>query len=546
MSRHILITASLPYANGPLHLGHILEYTQADIWARFQRLKGHQAYYICGSDAHGTPIMLRAQKENLDPAVMVEQIREQHRADFRDFDIVFDNFYTTHSEENRELACDIFEKIKASGHITEKTIEQAFDPEKNMFLPDRFVKGTCPKCGADDQYGDACEVCGATYDPTDLKNPVSVLTGATPIQKTSTHYFFELAPFADAIQTWMRDSHLQVPVIKKMNEWFESGLQAWDITRDAPYFGFTIPGTTDKYFYVWMDAPVGYMASFKHFCAQRPDIDFDSFWQQGSNTELYHFIGKDVMYFHTLFWPAMLLGSHYKRPNGVFVHGFVTVNGQKMSKSRGTFITARAYLKHLAPDYLRYYFAAKLNAHIEDIDLNLEDFSLRVNADLVNKLVNIASRTAGFIRKKFDNRLAATLDNEALIQQLQDQADHIAELYESRQYGEAMRVIMQLADEVNSYISDVEPWALAKDESQLARVHTICTTAINAFRILMIYLTPVLPTLSEKTVAFLNVAPFTWQDTQVRLLDHAINDFKPMINRVDPETLSAILAEGQA
>lgn len=546
MVRRILLTASLPYANGPLHLGHILEYVQADVWSRFQTMRGHEAYYICGSDCHGTPIMLRAQKENIAPAELVKKMHVLQKQDLDGFNIRFDQFYTTHSEENQQLASDVYNKLNERGDISTKTIEQAFDPEKQMFLPDRFVKGTCPKCGAEDQYGDNCEVCGATYDPTDLKNPISVLSGATPIQKSSVHYFFELPRYAEKLQNWMQAVNLQKPVLHKMNEWFDSGLQAWDISRDAPYFGFKIPNTEDKYFYVWMDAPIGYMASFKHFCDTQKKANYDDFWRADSDTELYHFVGKDVMYFHTLFWPAMLMGANLKTPNGVYVHGFLTVNGQKMSKSRGTFIKASTYLQHFDPDYLRYYLAAKLNANVEDLDLNLEDFRLRVNSDLVGKLINIASRTAGFITKKFNGRLGNTLDNSELIQHIQSQGDAIAGCYEQRQYAEAMRMIMKLADDTNLYISEKAPWALAKEESQLNTVHGICTTAMNAFRLLMIYLAPVVPSLAEKSAALFNVSDFQWQDTQNILLNHDINTFKPMLTRIEEEGINAMLDESQS
>lgn len=538
--RKIITTISLTYANGALHLGHMLEAVQADIWSRFQKMRGHTCHYICGSDCHGTPIMLRAQKEGIDPVELITKTREEHQREYAAFDVNFDNFHLTHSPENQTLVNEFYETINANGDISKKTIQQAFDPEKNMFLPDRFIKGTCPKCGADDQYGDNCEVCGASYATTDLKNAKSVLSGATPILKESEHYFFELPKYQEKVKAWMKASHLQKPVIHKLKEWFDQGIQKWDISRDAPYFGFKIPGTDDKYFYVWLDAPIGYLASFKNFCDQNKKINFDEYWGQNSKTELYHFFGKDVMYFHTLFWPATLMSAQKRTPSSVFVHGFLTVNGEKMSKSRGTFIKVSDYLQHFKPDYLRYYFASKLNNTVEDLDLNLEDFRLKVNADLVGKLINIASRTAGFIHKHFDGKLSAKLDNKKLLESIQKHSKAIAAEYESRQFAQAMKLIMRLTDDVNQYISDAEPWVLIKNEKQKTKAHQVCSTAINAFRLLMIYLQPVIPNLSDKASEFLNVKRFIWRDKVSLLRSHSINKFKPMLTRLEQDDIAKL------
>jgi methionyl-tRNA synthetase len=538
--RKILVTTALPYANGAIHLGHIVEYIQADIWVRWQKLQGNECYFICGDDAHGTPIMISAEKRGITPEELIAEIKQQHEADMRDFLISFDNFYTTHSEENQQLATEIYKKLFARGDITTKTIEQAYDPVKQMFLPDRYVKGECPKCGAKDQYGDNCEACGATYLPTELKNPISVLSGATPISKESEHYFFRLENYAEMLAKWTRAGHLQEQVANKLHEWLKSGLESWDISRDAPYFGFKIPNTENKYFYVWLDAPIGYMASFKNFCDQNKNIQFNEFWQVNSSAELYHFIGKDIIYFHSLFWPAMLTGSNYRTPTAVFAHGFLTVDGLKMSKSRGTFINARTYLENLDPEYLRYYFAAKLTNRIDDIDLNFEDFIQRVNADLVGKIVNIASRSAGFINKHFAGKLAAELIATELYQNLCQRGDIIAQYYENREFARAMREIMELADQVNQFIDEAKPWSLIKQSGQEQQVHQICTASLNLFKVLIIYLKPVLPLLAEKTEAFLNIRPLTWQDRLTPLLDHKINTFTPLLQRVDLEKMQAL------
>jgi methionyl-tRNA synthetase len=540
MQRKILVTSALPYANGSIHLGHLVEYVQTDIWVRFQKMRGHECHYVCADDAHGTPIMLRAQNEGITPEQLIADVSKEHQADFAEFSIGFDHYHSTHSEENRELASHVYLKNREAGHITTRTISQAYDPEKEMFLPDRFIKGECPKCGAPDQYGDNCEVCGATYDPTELKNPVSAVSGATPITKDSEHHFFKLGDFEQLLKDWTQGGHLQTEVSKKLSEWFESGLQDWDISRDAPYFGFEIPDAPGKFFYVWLDAPIGYLASFKHYC-EKNKIDFDEFLKPDSTTEMVHFIGKDIIYFHALFWPAMLQGAGFRLPNSIFAHGFLTVDGKKMSKSRGTFIKARTYLDHLNPEYLRYYFAAKLGSGIDDIDLNLEDFQSRINSDLVGKVVNIASRCAGFIKKRFDGKLASNLSEQALFDEFTSQADHIAARYENREFGQAMRDIMALADKANQYIDDKKPWALAKEEGKDQEVHDICTMGINLFRVLVAYLKPVLPVTVEQAEAFLNIDALTWDVIATPLLDHDVNKFKPLMTRIESDKIEAIL-----
>jgi methionyl-tRNA synthetase len=539
--RTIVITNALTYANGSLHLGHAVGYIQSDIWARFQKMRGHTVIFVGGSDCHGTPIMLKALEQDLAPETMVADIALKQKQAIDGLLVELDHFDSTHTETNREFTEMIFSRLNEGGHISKKTIEQAFDPEKQLFLPDRFIKGTCPRCRADDQYGDSCEVCGATYRPTELKNPVSVLSGKTPITKKTEHYFFALNHFEKALSDWMSDGHLQPQVVNKLEEWFEQGLRAWDISRDAPYFGFTIPGTDDKYFYVWMDAPIGYFSALKHVFDQNPALDFNAFLEKDSEAELYHFVGKDIVYFHALFWPAMLMGANLHTPKAVFTHGFLTVGGQKMSKSRGTFINVNTYLAHLPAEALRYYFASKINDRIEDMDINFDDFIAKINADLVGKVINLASRSAGFITKKFDGRLSATLTDNALIKQFSDQSDAIAAHYENRQFAPAMREIMRLADLANQYVSEKAPWALAKNPDTLAEVQIICSTALNLFRLLMIYLKPVLPVLSQKAADFLNVDPFTWQDSQTLLLDHEINPFKPMMTRLESHSVEAII-----
>ncbi|MFC1664443.1 methionine--tRNA ligase [Pseudomonadota bacterium] len=547
VNRKILVTSALPYANGSIHLGHLVEYIQTDIWVRFQRMRGHQCYYVCADDAHGTPIMLRAQDEGISPEQLIERISVEHQNDFKDFAISFDNYYTTHSEENRLFSEEIYNTLKSGGHIEKRTIKQAFDPEKGIFLPDRFIKGECPRCGSPDQYGDSCEVCGATYSPTDLKNPVSAISGATPIEKESEHLFFKLSNFEQMLRDWTQGDQVQIESRNKLNEWFEVGLQDWDISRDAPYFGFEIPGEKEKYFYVWIDAPIGYMASFKNYC-DRHNLDFSEYWDHTSEntTELYHFIGKDILRFHTLFWPAMLEGSGYRKPTAVFIHGFLTVNGQKMSKSRGTFITARTYLNHLEPEYLRYYFAAKLNHKVEDLDLNLEDFVQRVNSDLVGKVVNIASRCAGFIQKQFDGELAPKMPDRSLFERFAAQGETIAQSYEKREYSRAMRDIMALADEANQYINEQKPWLIAKEPDRRDELWQICTLGLNLFRILVTYLAPVLPQLATKVESFMSISltqPGSWVKSGEPLLAHTIAPFTHLMQRIDSKKVEALVAD---
>ena len=540
--RKILVTSALPYANGPIHLGHLLEYIQTDIWVRFQKLRGEQCLYVCADDAHGTAIMLKAEEKGITPEQQIEQVKAEHERDFAAFQIRFDNYYSTHSPENKALSEMIFQRNKDAGHILEKTITQLYDPEKGMFLADRFVRGTCPKCKTADQYGDNCEACGATYSPSELIDPYSAVSGATPVEKETTQLFFDLPKFEPLLREWTRSGSLQEGVANKLQEWMED-LQPWDISREAPYFGFEIPGYPGKYFYVWMDAPVGYMASFQNLC-EREGINFDDYWKADSDAELYHFIGKDIINFHGLFWPAMLDGAGLRKPTAIFSHGFVTVNGAKMSKSRGTFIMARTYLDHLDPEYLRYYFAAKLNSRVDDFDLNLEDFAQRVNTDLVGKVVNIASRTGNFV-KKFGGRLGDDLDNPLLAREAQEAASRIAAFYEQREFSKAMREIMSLADHANGYIADKAPWSLAKEDGKEQEVLAICTTALNVFRLLVLYLKPVLPGLAERSEAFLDIPPLTWADAGTLLLDHPINKFKPLLSRVDMAHIEAMLADSR-
>lgn len=537
--RKILITSALPYANGPIHLGHLLEYIQTDIWARFQKSRGHECYYVCADDAHGTPIMLKAQQLGLTPEQMIAQTSVEHQADFKDFLVGFDNYHSTHSEENQAFATEIYQKLDAKGYIKRRTISQLFDPEKMMFLPDRFVKGDCPKCNAVDQNGDSCDVCGATYSPTELKNPRSVVSGATPVLKDSEHYFFDLPAFEPMLQEWTRGGSLQSEMANKLQEWFKEGLQQWDISRDAPYFGFEIPGAPGKFFYVWLDAPIGYLASFKNYC-DRTGVDFAEFWRQDSTAEVYHFIGKDIIYFHSLFWPAMLDGADYRKPTSVFAHGFVTVNGAKMSKSRGTFIKARTYLDHLNPEYLRYYFASKLTAGIVDLDLNLDDFSQKVNADLVGKVVNIASRCASFINKKFDSTLSDVVAEPELLAEFVAQGESIAAAYEQREFARAIRDIMALADKANQYIDAKAPWVLAKDDTKQQETHAVCSMGIQLFRVLMHYLKPVLPAMAGEVEEFL-ASELSWHTYQTPLTSHRIQPFKPLMQRVDPVKVQAMV-----
>ncbi|MDF2867523.1 MAG: metG [Gammaproteobacteria bacterium] len=539
MNRTIIATAALIYANGPAHLGHMVEYIQTDIWARFQRLRGNKCWYICGSDAHGTPIMINAQKQNLMPEQLIQQTSIEQQRDFADFLINFDSFYSTHSTENQSLVNEIYQRLLTKGDISTRTIKQAFDPEKQLFLPDRYIKGECPKCGAKDQYGDGCEVCGATYSTLDLKNPISVLSGATPIEKESVHYFFELAHYTEMLTEWIQSGSLQPQIANKLQEWLQSGLQAWDISRDAPYFGFLIPGTTDKYFYVWLDAPIGYLASLQHYCETHSQGDSQKLWQ-AEDTEIYHFIGKDIVYFHSLFWPAMLHGADLRKPTSIYAHGFLTVNGQKMSKSRGTFIKARTYLDHLDPEYLRYYFASKLSSAVEDIDLNFTDFMQRVNADLVGKVVNIASRCAGFIHKHFAGKLSLECSAPELLAQFTKAEALIAESYETREYARAVRQIMELADIANQYIDAQKPWVLIKEPGQETQVQNVCSMGLNLFKILTVYLKPILPQMANQIEEFLNIPELSWADLAKPLLAHTINPFKPLKMRITPEQISQL------
>jgi len=544
MSRRILVTAALPYANGPIHLGHMLEYVQTDIWARFQRARGHEVVFAWADDAHGTPIMLNAEKRGVTPEQLIEHFGEEHERDFREFGIAYDNFSSTHTDTNRVLVEEIWQKLVDGGSVVTRTIEQFFDTEKNMFLPDRFIRGSCPRCGAAEQYGDSCEACGATYEPTDLVEPRSVLSGSTLVMKRTEHHFVTLKPFEEGLKTWMRSGPLQDEVANKLDEWFEGGLRDWDVTRDAPYFGFRIPGTEDKYFYVWLDAPVGYLSSFKEVCDQR-GLDFDAWVRPGSDAEMHHFIGKDIIYFHCLFWPAMLEGAGFKRPDTVHAHGFLTVNGTKMSKSRGTFIMARTWLDHLPPDVLRYYFAAKLGPGLSDLDLNFDDFTNRVNSDLVGKLVNIASRAAGFIHKSGGGSLAATLPDADLYREFTDATEAIAEDYEQRNFASAIRRIMALADRANQYVDEHKPWKMAKEDGREAEVVAVCTQALNLFRVLTTWLSPVIPTIAQNAGDFLNDDLMTWSGLETPLLDHEIETFQPLARRVEAKQIEALMNDAK-
>jgi len=538
--RQILVTSALPYANGAIHIGHMLEYIQTDIWARFQRSQGHECYFAWADDAHGTPVMLRARAEGITPEELIDMMNEQHKTDFRDFGISFDNYSSTHSEYNRELVELIYKRLDKNGYIERRNIEQLYDEEEHMFLPDRFIRGTCPKCRTEDQYGDSCESCGSTYAPTDLIDPRSAISGSKPVMKESEHYFVRLADFEQALLDWIASGALQPEIANKLQEWFADGLRDWDISRDEPYFGFRIPGTEDKYFYVWVDAPVGYIASFRELC-DRNGLDFDAWWGKDSSAEVYHFIGKDIVYFHTLFWPAMLMGAEMRTPTAVYAHGFLTVDGAKMSKSRGTFISARTYLEHLHPDYLRYYFAAKLGAGTGDIDLNLEDFVLRVNSDVVGKVVNIASRCAGFIARRFEGKLSDSLPRQDLYDAFVTAGENIAADFEGRNYQSAIRRIMRLADEANRYIDDEKPWQQIKEEGRESHVQAVCTQGINLFSVLMSYLSPVLPFTAERAGAFLGRDISAWSNINEPLLGVPVNAFQPLLTRVDPLKVNAMI-----
>ena len=539
--RKILVTTGLPYSNGPLHLGHILENIQADIWVRWQKICGNACFFVSGDDAHGTPIMLSAEENGVAPEAWVANNKIEHEKDLAGFYVDFDNYYTTHSTENQELTAAIYQNLQKNGDIIVKTIEQAYDPLKKMFLPDRFIKGTCPHCKAQDQYGDSCENCGATYSPLDLIDPVSRLSGEKPIRKFSEHYFFNLENYAQFLLKWTNEEeHLQKEIAHKLGEWFKEGLKPWDISRDKPYFGFPIPGASDKYFYVWLDAPIGYMASFKNLCQKKPALSFNDYWAADSKAELYHFVGKDIVYFHALFWPAVLKGSGFRQPTAIFTHGFITVNGQKMSKSRGTFITARRYLENLNPEYLRYYLAAKLSDSIDDFDFNAADFMQRVNSDLVGKVVNIASRCAGFINKNFQGMLYEKIADEELFNKFIIAGEKISQCYIERKYSEAMREIMALADSANQYIDTQKPWQLAKNPELLPEVQKVTTMGLNLFRLLILYLKPVLPKMAQDTEEFLQIPPLTWQDLEKPLLQHRIAEFKPLMQRIDAEQVEKI------
>jgi len=538
-TRKILVTSALPYANAPLHLGHMLEQVQTDIWVRFQRSRGHHCRYVCADDAHGTAIMLSAEKQGVTPDAHIANIKALHEADSAGFNVSFDNYHSTHSPENQKWSETIFKRLEANGHIAVRSVVQAYDEIKGLFLADRFIKGTCPKCKTTDQYGDNCEACGATYSPTEVIDPVSALSGSTPVEKASDHLFFRLSAFQDLLAEWVSGEQLQAPIANKLREWIDAGLQDWDISRDAPYFGFEIPGYPNKYFYVWLDAPIGYIASHQNLCERTGD-DFESFWQPGHDTELYHFIGKDIINFHGLFWPAMLASAGLRQPTAIFAHGFLTVDGTKMSKSRGTFIMASTYLEHLDAEYLRYYFAAKLSPNVDDMDLNLEDFVQRVNSDLVGKVVNIASRCAGFLRKRFDNQLSAQCSEPELINELIAAGDAIAALYEARDFQRAMREIIALADRSNQYIDEKKPWVLAKEEGREQEVQDACSVGINCFRVLMTYLKPVLPVMAEKSEAFLGLS-LDWTELTAPLEGHTINKFSPLIQRIDPDAVAAMV-----
>ncbi|PRY65701.1 methionyl-tRNA synthetase [Vreelandella songnenensis] len=539
-TRNILVTSALPYANGAIHLGHLLEYIQTDIWVRFQKSRGQQCYYVCADDAHGTAIMLRAEQEGITPEALIDRVSHDHQADFARFGVGFDNYHSTHSEENRHFSELIYTRLRDKGHIATRDIEQMYDPQKGLFLADRFIKGTCPKCGTDDQYGDNCEKCGATYTPADLINPVSAISGATPEVRSSTHYFFKLPDFAEFLQAWIDDGHVQPQIRNKLMEWFESGFNEWDISRDAPYFGFEIPDAPGKYFYVWLDAPIGYLASFKNLC-DREGIDFDRYWNKDSDAEVYHFIGKDIVYFHALFWPAMLHGAELRTPTAVNCHGFLTVDGAKMSKSRGTFIKAATYADHLNPEYLRYYFAAKLTSKVDDLDLNLDDFAARVNSDLVGKVVNIASRCAGFVKKLGGGTLSAHCAEPQMLARFIAAGDDIAEDFEAREFSRAMRKIMELADEANTYIAEKEPWALAKQDGRDEEVLEICSVGINLFRQLMVYLAPVVPAMAAQAQAFLKLESMQWESRHGILTHHPVEKFKPLMTRVERDKIDAMI-----
>ena len=542
MTRKLLVTSALPYANGSIHIGHLVEYLQTDIWVRFQKLFGNQCLYFCADDTHGTPIMIRARKEGITPEKLIGEMHKQHLADFTDFQIEFDNYYSTHSPENRELASMIYGRLKDAGHIDSRDVEQAYCEHDKMFLPDRFIRGICPKCGAEDQYGDSCEVCNSTYTPLELKNAACSICGNKPVQKKSVHFFFKLGDFEKQLHEWINGGHVHQQVANKLQEWFSQGLRDWDISRDAPYFGFEIPGEKDKFFYVWLDAPVGYIASCKNYC-DKNGLNWEDFWVNG-DTEIHHFIGKDITYFHALFWPAMLMGAGLKTPDQLAIHGFLTVNGEKMSKSRGTFISARTYLDHLDPEYLRYYYTCKLGPDTGDIDLSLEDFVSRVNSDLIGKIVNLASRSAQMIGKNFDftcGKISA--DGHELLNNLRSKSEQIAEGFDSRNFAAAVRTIRELADEVNRYLDGRKPWAAIKED----REHALesLTTTLNSVLILAVYLKPILPGYVAKIEELLNIDPLSWGDTAIVLEDHKINKFERLMERIDPVKVEAMVDDSK-
>ena len=537
--RKILVTSALPYANGPIHIGHLVEYLQTDIWVRNQKMSGNQCLYICADDAHGTPIMLKAQELGIDPEELIKKSYEEHKKDFSDFYIEFDNYHSTHSDENQEYSTYIYHKLKDKGDIISKKIEQFYDDEAQMFLPDRYIKGECPKCGAKDQYGDSCEVCGATYSSSEIINPISVVTNTPPVTKETEHYFFKLSNYTQFLKKWISEDTTQLEIKNKLSEWLSDGLADWDITRDKPYFGFNIPETKDKYFYVWLDAPIGYIASFKNYC-KKNNIDFDEFWNNDSKTELYHFIGKDIAYFHALFWPAMLQGASFRKPNAIYCHGFLTIDGEKMSKSRGTFFNARTYLDHLEPEFLRYYFASRLTSKIEDIDLNFDDFQSRVNSDLIGKIINIGSRCAKFINKDFGNILSDSVNNNSLINECLSSKEEIIKNYENRNYSANIRLIASMADNINKYLDTEKPWVKIKNKADKDSVHRICTDGINLFRIIIGFLKPVLPNISLKVENILSCDPVNWGNIDTIMLEKEINKFEPIITRINNDDIDSM------
>lgn len=541
-TRKILVTTALPYANGPMHLGHILEQVQTDIWVRYQRMRDHQVHFMCAADAHGTPIMLSAQKQGMTPQALVEKMAQKQQQDFSGFYISHDHYHNTHSPENKKFVYEIYLKLRERGYIYKETINQLFDPQANMFLPDRFVKGTCPRCKATEQYGDNCDICGATYTPTDLIEPTSVISGATPELRDCEHYFFDLPKLEKAVKNWLETDAVQPEVRNKVQEWFKSGLKSWDISRDSPYFGFEIPDTPGKYLYVWLDAPIGYISTFYHYCQQNPHLDFDAFWQEANQTEVHHFIGKDIINFHCLFWPAMLSAVSYRLPTKITAHGYITLNGQKMSKSKGVFITAAQYLKHLDPEYLRYYFAAKLKNSIDDLDFSETDFIQRVNTDVINKIVNLASRNAGFIQKQFHGELSDLVACPALYKEFVDSGDYIAQAFEKREYASAIREIIRLADLANQYVDKHAPWVLAKEKELDLELQQVCSMGLNLFKVIMTYLKPVMPNLVQRCEQFMNQT-FTWENRCTPLTHHHINTFKTLMPRIDPKKVASLLTE---